>query len=267
KVFSVKGDVKVVPKGRNIGVECTTGMTLVSGDWIKTGKGAQVSIAFDKEANNVINLEENSLVIIKLDGYFKIQLLTGQLYAMIEEVNKGESFRVLTPSVVTEATSSGLGVRSDGTYTNVMVFDNKAVICGLNKDGSVKKGKFWIEEGYQRKTINFQDPGELEAVPDAVLSWFKEQVIAHHLAQTMAQQKPSIAEKKQDEGNNKVESQEKKKETGAGNGAADQSYNPRGVVIIDGEQVDLLEYLYKERLKQQGVSSPAKTVSPEQTQK
>jgi hypothetical protein len=253
QVFAVSGDVKVVPRGRNIGIACEKAMVLQSGDWVKTGSNSSVSLAFDKDGENAVTIEENSLVIVKLDGYFKIQLLTGEIYAILENVEHGETFRVLTPSAVTEATSSGWGAKSDGTYTNVVVFDNKVFICGINKDGSVKKEKFWIEEGYQRKTINFEDPGALEPIPETMLSWFKEQVVAHHLTKELAKGGPkpqqaakkttSAQEKKQPQNTGTQNGEEQKK----AEGGIKQPTNGN-TIIADGEEINLVDFLYKQRL-------------------
>ncbi len=236
-IFSLTGDVKVVPHGSNMGIQSTKGMKLYPGDWVKTGSDSSVTVAFDQNAENVITIEENSLIVIRLDGYFKVQLLRGEMYAILENVEKGKSFRVLAPSVVTESLNSGFGASTDGAYTNVVVFDNKVFICGINEEGAVDKKKYWIEEGYQRKTIKFEDPGELAELPENALPWFKEQVVAHHLAKMMSQE---VREEGAEEP--VVETQEKEEEG-------------EGKVSGSADDVNLLEYLYKQRLKH----SPGKT--------
>ena len=250
RVVAVKGDVKVVPKDTNVGKVCVSDMILHQGDWVKTGQNAVVSIAFDENMDNVIRVEENSIVIIKLDGYFKIQLLTGELYAMLEDVKSNDSFKILTPSVLTEAMSSGWGVKSDGTYTNVVVFDNKVFICGLNKDGTVKEDKFWIKEGYQRKTIKFEDPGELERAPEDLVDWFKEQVLAHHLERTLAKQRRSTG--KSSSRTVKAGAVLEQKGTATVGGQERSTHGGRAAgntIIVDGKEVNLLDYLYNKRLE------------------
>ncbi|MBF0217488.1 MAG: FecR domain-containing protein [Candidatus Omnitrophica bacterium] len=239
KVISVTGDVKIVPKGRNIGVDCVMDMNANAGDWVKTGPKSSVRIAFDEAGDNVIKIEENSLVILRMDGYFKIQLLSGEMYAILEDVKSGDNFKVLTPSVVTEAMSSGWGVKSDGTQTNVVVFDNKVFVCGLNKDGTQKEEKFWINEGYQRHTVNFEDPGEAEKAPEHLVEWFKEQVLTHYLEQTLVEREKAKA-KPQEVKQEETKPQDEKKET----------YKPptANTIIVDGKEVNLLDYLYKKRL-------------------
>jgi hypothetical protein len=188
RIFSVEGKVSVIPKGSSLSVEAEKGMNLSEGDWIKTDKASGVVVSFNDDDSNVISVKENTLVIIKLDGYFKIHLLSGEIYAFLENVDKDESFRVLMPSVVAESMGSGWGATTDGSYTNLLVFDNEAFVCGIKMDGSIDDKKFWIDEGFQRKIIKFQDPGEMRPVPEEVSKWFKEQVVAHHLERSLARE-------------------------------------------------------------------------------
>lgn len=255
-IFSVDGKASVIPKGSHLAVEAEEGMQLNEGDWIKTDHGSSVTVAFDEAASNVINVKENTLVILKLDGYFKIQLLSGEIYAFLESVEKDETFRVLMPSVVTESMSSGWGATTDGSYTNVMVFDNEAFICGIKLDGSVDEKKFWIDEGFQRKTIKFQDPGEMKAVPGEVANWFKEQVVAHHLEKSFSRdikgrsQKPQKQEEKPEAPEIEDRGKEDPEKRKTSNSTSQSSNAARGIFVVDGKEINLVEYLYQERLKQ-----------------
>lgn len=238
-VFSVSGDVKLVPYGENTGVKCKKNMAVHAGDWIKTGPRSSVTLAFDDAADNVITIEEDSLVVIKLDGYFKVQLLRGDIYAILEDVKEGNTFRILTPSVVTESLNSGWGASSDGSYTNVMVFDDRVLVCGIKEGNKVDKKKYWIQEGYQRKTITFEDPGKMESAPKEAVPWFKEQVVAHHLAKKEETERRSLnnpAQMQNSDTENNDEQEETKKRDG------------EKKAISDNKETDLLEYLYKQRL-------------------
>lgn len=251
KVFSVTGDAKVVPRGSSIGIQCKKDMIIKEGDWIKTGSGGFVTLAFDDKAENVVKVQENSLVIMKLDGYFKIQLLEGKMNAILENVEKGEVFRALTPSVVTEATNSGWVVSKEGNFTTVVVADGEAYVCGLNKDGSVKKDKFKISEGFGRTTKLYEDPGEMVKTPDSVLQWFQDQVIEHHLDRVIA--KKALERKKKSLGDKKAKDKQRNKTTKSFNKAA--ALKGKNIAIVDGEEVDLLEYLYKSRLAQKNTNT------------
>jgi hypothetical protein len=252
-VFSTQGKVSMIPKGSTSSIEAYPGMQLNEGDWIKTDKASSVAISFNEEDSNVVSVKENTLVILKLDGYFKIHLLSGEIYAFLESVEKDESFRVLMPSVVTESASSGWGATTDGSYTNVMVFENQAFICGINMDGSVDDKKFWIDEGFQRKTIKFQDPGAIRPVPKDVATWFKEQVVAHHLEKSLSRDiktsppVPASPGRTDNKGPAKDVDAQKEEDF---NGSAGPSHHAPGVFVTDGEEINLVEYLYRERLRQ-----------------
>ncbi|MBF0493658.1 MAG: FecR domain-containing protein [Candidatus Omnitrophica bacterium] len=236
-VFSFKGDVKIVPVGSNIGVKCEKGMVVNPNDWIKTGPASEVTLSFDENADNVIKVQESSLIILKMDGYVKMQLLKGELYAILEDVKKDEVFRVMTPSVVAESTSAGWGVSGDGTYTKTVVIDGQAYVCGINKDGTPSEKKYQVGSGYQRKTALYKDPGAQEEAPQEVVSWFKEQVIAHHLEK-------EIYKKTKSENSAKVSGGD--------------------VIIADGEKVNIVDYIYKKRLENMsraGTSAEGKSPS------
>ncbi len=243
-VYYYEGDVRIIPAGRDVGVSAEEGMKVSEGDWIRTSPGSTITIAFDEKGENVMVVEENTLMIVKLDGYLKVQLLSGDMYAVLEGVEDGDQFRVLTPSVVTESTSSGWGISSDGSFTNVVAFQDDIYVYGLNEDGTPKEEKYKIQEGYQRKTLRFQDPGELEPTGESLQNWFQDQVVAHHLEQKAqagipaeliaAAQVPELPEDGSDpdlpEG-------------------ADAPRRPgEGTMTVDGEEIDIVEYLYRQRL-------------------
>ncbi|MFA6635827.1 MAG: FecR domain-containing protein [Candidatus Omnitrophota bacterium] len=252
-IFSVSGDVKVIRMGSNIGLQCEEGMNIKPGDWIKTGEGSSATLSFDNSADNIIKVQENSLVVMKLDGYFKVQLLDGKINAILESVQQEETFRVLTPSVVTESTNSGWALSADGNYSTVVVVDGEAYVCGINEDGSIRKSKFAVQEGYGRTTKMYQDPADLTAAPESVMKWFKDQVLEHHLAKVMAKKAeekgvPLARESERQEPEDapeefqpKVKQRSERREGTKG----------KNVAIIDGEEVSLLEYIYRKRLEQE----------------
>lgn len=257
RVFSVRGDARVIPLGSNVGVQCQEGMLINPGDWIRTGENSSVTFAFDHDADNVVRVQENSLVIMRLDGYFKVQLLKGKVNAILENVQHGEKFRVLTPSVVTESASSGWMVSAEGEYSTVVVVEGEAYVLGVNKDGSIRKDRYKIEEGLARTTRMHEDPGEPTAAPDGVMDWFREQVVEHHLAQKAAEKAGSEPDASVGSGrrspgteNELTSAQEQVIEEsfseGAGRGQG------RSIAIVDGEEVDILEYIYKRRLHRLG---------------
>ena len=144
---------------------------------------------------------------------------------------------------MTESLNSGWGASSDGARTNVVVFDNKVLICGVDEDGQVKDKKYWIEEGYQRKTLKFEDPGEMKTVPAKVISWFREQVVSHHLSKIDSPEKV-------DSYTGGVSMTDNLLEPGQLGGSVKLTKSKDDSYTASGDNVDLLEYLYKQRLQQ-----------------
>jgi hypothetical protein len=237
-VYKVTGNAKVIPSGSNVGVPCEKGMILHPLDWVKTGADSSVVLSFDPKAQNILTVDSNSLVILKMDGYFKAQLLKGQVYALLENVEKGDTFRMLTPSVVTEAKTSAWGVNNEGVYTSVMVLDGEAYVCGINKDGSVKKNKYKISEGKQRTTKRFEDPGTLNTSPEEIQDWFKDQVIKHHMTQELQKNIGSGSTRKRSTRKRSTSKRSK-------------SLKGKNITIVDDQEVDILDYIYKDRLIKQ----------------
>ncbi|MBF0217484.1 MAG: FecR domain-containing protein [Candidatus Omnitrophica bacterium] len=237
------GDVKVIKRGNNVGALCEKGMALVPGDWVRTGPGSTCTLGFGPGGKNRVTVEENSLTIVKPDGYCKMQLLNGGLYTVLENVAGGEVFRVTTPSVITEAMSSGWAVRDNGSYTNVVCFDNEVFVCGLNQDGTAKEKQFWVKEGFQRKTVQFEDPGEEEKVPEEIMAWFRTQVLSHYLDKSLTEENVPVPAV-QDTANAPAEEKAEEKKD------KPRNYSAGGnTIMVDGEEVDLIEYIYRKRLQ------------------
>lgn len=244
-VAAVKGDAKAIPAGSSLGTQCTRGMRLRPGDWIKTGENSSVTLSFDKGGQNAITLQDDSLMIIKLDGYFKVQLLKGKVYAILENVAGGEIFRVLAPSVVTESTASGWTLDAQGIYNSVIVCDGEAYVCGINKDGTVKQEKFAVKEGYGRLTKGGENPEPPTKASEDVVSWFRAKVVEHHL------NKAAVKKLEQEEMYNSEKKDAEKTDVGGlAQGKADRSTQGKNVFIVDGKEYDLLEYIYSQRLKE-----------------
>jgi hypothetical protein len=251
-IFSVTGDVKVIRMGSNIGIQCEEGMLIRPGDWIKTGNKSFATLSFGNSLDNVIKMQENSLVVMKLDGYFKVQLLDGKINAILESVQQGETFRVLTPSVVTESTNSGWALSAGGNYSTVVVVDGEAYVCGINENGTIKKAKFVVHEGYGRTTRMYQDPADLTAAPESVMKWFKDQVLEHHLAKVIAKKAEEKgipvegeAEQREEEKTSELQAEIRPRSEQI------ESTRGRNLPTIDGEEVSILEYIYRKRLEQE----------------
>ena len=174
-VIAHDGDVKIIPAGQTKTVSCQNGMVLKEGAHIITGRASYAMIAFDRRHRNRIKIKENSEVVVKLDGADKIELVDGVVFALLRGLDSGETFRVRTPAAVCGARGTAWRTATDGIFTFVGVFGSNVFVSGIKKDGSVKEKKYWVKNGYERKTKKFNDPGDEKKVPkDKLAKWKKE---------------------------------------------------------------------------------------------
>ncbi len=174
-VVSHDGDVKVIPAGQAQAIACQNGMLLKEGSRVITGKASYVTIAFDKAGRNLVKIKENTEVVIKLDGSDKIELVDGVVFALLQKLDRGETFRVRTPCAVCGARGTAWMTETNGLVTYVGVFGSNVFASGINKDGSVMEKKYWVKNGYQRMIEKFKDPGDEKKVPeDTLKKWKKE---------------------------------------------------------------------------------------------
>ncbi|MDD4957204.1 MAG: FecR family protein [Candidatus Omnitrophica bacterium] len=158
-VVSYAGDVKIMPAGQNAAVACSPGMFLSADYGIVTGKESYVEIAFDRAKNNTIRVGEKSDVVIKLSSSDKIELVEGELIALLRNLKKGEAFRVRTPNAVCGARGTDFGMDVHDDTTSVQVFESTVFVRGVKQDGSVMEDEKWVEQGYKLAVKRFEKPG------------------------------------------------------------------------------------------------------------
>jgi hypothetical protein len=172
-VMSFAGDVKITPVGEVKAVQCEPGMALKSGDKITTGEESYLEVAFDRPKGNIVRIEENSYVIIRLKGTDSIELIDGEILALLRNLKGGETFQVRTPCGVCGARGTGLGTNTDGSSMNVGSFEGKVFTRGVNRDGSVMEDDSWVDEGYERTIKKFGKPGKMTKMSEEKLKKMK----------------------------------------------------------------------------------------------
>jgi len=160
KVVSFAGDVEVYQGGPSEATKCKPKMKIKKESRIKTGAESYVEVAFDKHKENIVKIDENSDVIILLDGDNKIELVDGKLFVALNNVKKGRTFKVKTPAAVCGARGTGWAVETSGGKVTIKVFDNKVFVRGINPDGSIMDEVFWVGEGYEVLVDKFGDVGK-----------------------------------------------------------------------------------------------------------
>ena len=167
KVIAYIGDVKIIPSG---GAETApqAGMVISPGSKITTGKDSSLDMAFDKNKKNLVRVGSSSQVVVKVTGDSQIELIDGRVLATLKGL-KGGSFKVKTPSAVCGARGTGWETETNGTSTDVAVFDDQVYVSGLNPDGTPMSGETVVGEGFESTIGQGGEPGAPQHMDDARL--------------------------------------------------------------------------------------------------
>ncbi|MBF0217520.1 MAG: hypothetical protein HQL30_11065 [Candidatus Omnitrophica bacterium] len=236
-VIDCRGDGLIIPSKSDLGVRCEKGLVVNPGDWVKTGPGAAVTLAFDKGFNNLVTVKENSLAVAMPDGYFNMDLLEGSVFGDLGKIKSNRCFRLMSPAVAMETASGAWSARNEGAYTEVSVFRGTAAMTGMNPDGSLKKEKKAVAEGYGIKIMNNSDPGELEPNSEPLTAWAMDEI-----AKLRATRQTALSEMSE----NKLKIAEPPKSVFGKNSKVDTK------IVYGGQEVNLEEYLSLEKNKVSG---------------
>ena len=166
RVISAEGDVKVVPAGEKQEVPCEAGMALAQGAKVTTGRASYAELAFNETASNVVRVEEKTEVVIKLSKADQIELVDGELFTMLEDMQPGQTFQVRTPCATCGARGTAWSTRTDSKETSIAVAQDKVFVKGLNEDGTEMK-EVWVDRGFETRVKRFEKPGKLERISEA----------------------------------------------------------------------------------------------------
>ncbi|MGB2599056.1 MAG: FecR domain-containing protein [Candidatus Omnitrophota bacterium] len=173
-VVSYAGDVKITPAGSARAVACKPEMILGAGDHIKTGAESYLEVAFERAKDNVVRIEEKSDVIMKLTDEERIELINGEVFAVLSKLERGEEFKIKTPTAVCGARGTGWNTKTDGKVTDVSVFDKRVFVRGIKPDGSVMEKKFWVRKGFERRIKKFEKPERMQKISKRRIEKMKE---------------------------------------------------------------------------------------------
>lgn len=149
EIISLKGNVKIIPKGRTNWIRAKIGMILTEGDQIKTERRSRCDLSFDAKKKNIIGIMENSDVIILLDENQKIEIVEASLYAKLADIPLGSRFELKTPTAVCGARGTGLGVNTNKEKTEATAYVNSIYVTNANKETED------IREGFKRNVDKY----------------------------------------------------------------------------------------------------------------
>ncbi len=174
KVFYVTGHAEYLSSGKSNWKTLKTGARLYSGDSIKTGEGVWLDIAFDESNKNMVSVRPQSHVVIRLEKCEKIELIDGEVFALVRNLPRGSTFEIRTPTAICGARGTGWGVSGNSGGTTVSAYQSDSYVKGLAKDGTPKPDETALMEGYKSVVKLFGSPSGLKKISEQeYLKWGK----------------------------------------------------------------------------------------------
>ena len=158
RVISFAGDVKITPRGEEAALPCKPDMMLKTGDRVVTGEESYLEAAFGKARQNSVKIEQNSNAVIMPTGDDRIELVDGELVAVLNSMKKGEVFRVRTPFAVCGARGTAWVTDVVNDTAVISSLESKVFVRGIGSDGKVMEKEYWVNEGFERRVKEFERP-------------------------------------------------------------------------------------------------------------
>ncbi len=100
KVYELQGKAVITPKGSPEERNLKVGDEINKGDSVFTEKGAKISISFDNQKKNAIQIPEDSRAIFTSIEPTDIKLENGSIFSVVNGLAQGSTWKVTTPSAV-----------------------------------------------------------------------------------------------------------------------------------------------------------------------
>ncbi|MFH1752626.1 MAG: FecR family protein [Candidatus Omnitrophota bacterium] len=149
-ILDLEGEVeaKLSPSGGWI--EAQVGMELKGSSELKTGAGSWAEVGFETGYGNenVIRLQGGSSLIITSAAPVRLNLIHGELRALVQGLSAGSTFEVKTPTAVCGARGTGWDTITDGKKSMVDTFEDNVFFSPLGGPGekTINKGKRGVLE-------------------------------------------------------------------------------------------------------------------------
>lgn len=160
-ILSITGDVQVDVKGDGNWTKAFPGMKLATGAKLKTGPASTTNIIYDAAGLNIAEIKENTIAVVKASS---LDLVKGSVLAKFDNLEKGSTFSVKTPTAVCAIRGSGMGVDYINNMTVAMAFEDKVYVTGLDASGNTVSAEVTIPEGWSASVDqngNLTPPAEL----------------------------------------------------------------------------------------------------------
>jgi len=135
KVIAVKNSGYTTRLQQSVKHTIKVGDTLYAGDQIDVKSGNFVQIALDADKNNIIHIPGDAVVQITKDRAINVELNRGQVFALLDRLESGTKFRVVTPTAVSTVRGTYFGVKLNGAATQTSVYKGEVGVNGRQASG------------------------------------------------------------------------------------------------------------------------------------
>ena len=109
------------------------GMTLTDRDQVRTGENSWIELGLGQGYLNVIRVQENTYVELTAISPAEVNILKGELRALVEKLGADETFEIKTPMSVCGVRGTGWDTLYDGNEVTVDVFENDVFFSAVSK--------------------------------------------------------------------------------------------------------------------------------------
>ena len=165
-ILFMEGDVKIKEAGFERWIDAMEGAVLFDGDRLKTGGNSWAEIGFGRDYENVVRIQGWTLIELSDLGPVEINLLEGELRALVEKLSKDETFEIRTAESVCGVRGTGWDMIVEAARVIIDVYEYSVYFAGLSKKAAgsvVEAGKRGILED-PTKPILIKDlpPGKMQ---------------------------------------------------------------------------------------------------------
>lgn len=154
-ILDLAGDVDAKLGPSSAWINAEAGMVVPQGGEIKTGPESWAEIGFEVGIGNenVVRLKENSDFTLVQAKPVRIELLTGTIRTLVQNLPAGSTFEIKTPTAVCGARGTGWDTATDGTKVTVDVYEREVYFYPLSGGGEpvadpiIGRGKSGLLEG------------------------------------------------------------------------------------------------------------------------
>lgn len=100
KIYSFKGDVRVLKSGTQLWLPVQAWMSLEVGDKVRTGKDSSLEIAYDDFFLNIVRIDENTIAEFRNIEPTDLFLSDGTVFSAVDGLKVSGSYQVSTPVAV-----------------------------------------------------------------------------------------------------------------------------------------------------------------------